>query len=246
LLKAVKEADITIAYSRFVSDQLKLNTVSRVTQVPYFTQPPDSYRARPKQRQIMFSGRIVPEKGLDTLLMALASIPNAILDVCGDGWGMSHTQKLAQSLDIEERVRFHGWCAVPELEAFYNGADVVVVPSIWPEPFGIVGIDAMRHARPVIASAIGGIGDWLTNGRTGLLVRPGDSVALRDALTWMLDHPAEADEMGRRGAEDVTTRFSPAAFIAATTHAYGVAQAAWMESNGGSRASTFDDRHMTP
>jgi glycosyltransferase involved in cell wall biosynthesis len=230
LLKAVRQADIAVAYSHFVCDQLKLNAVERVAQVPIFTTPPDEYPVRPRRRRVMFSGRIVREKGLDTLLRALALVPDAMLDICGDGYATARSQKLARSLGIEERVRFHGWCTTAELESFYIDTDVVVVPSIWPEPFGIVGLEAMRHARPVIASAIGGIPDWLTDGRTGLLVAPGDATALRDAMTWMLDHPAEADEMGRRGAEDVVTYFSPAAFVEASGRAYEAAQAHWLES----------------
>jgi len=230
LLGAVRKANVSIGYSRFVCDQLERNAVEGVSRVPLFTKLPDLYRPPPRGQRILFVGRVVPQKGLDVLVEAVSLTPGVSLDVCGDGWGMDRVRALGNSLNVLDRVHFHGWQSEASLKNFYDNADVVAVPSIWPEPFGLVGIDAMRHARPVIASDTGGIRDWLTEGRTGLLVPPGDARALGRALGWAIEHPLETAEMGRRGAVDVATRFSPEAFVAATLEAYRDARSRWTAS----------------
>jgi glycosyltransferase involved in cell wall biosynthesis len=171
----------------------------------------------------VFSGRIVTQKGIDVLLRAVAGRDDVTVHICGDGWGMSRVQGLAERLGVDEHVRFEGWQSTFALARFYEMSDFVVVPSVWPEPFGLVGIEALSHGRPVIASRTGGIPEWLSDRRTGLLVPPGDVEALSEAITWMLNHPEEAQEMGRAGVEDVATRYSASAFLAATTSAYEAA-----------------------
>jgi len=101
------------------------------------------------------------------------------------------------------------------------------LPSLWPEPFGLIGIEALAAGRPVIASATGGVIDWLTDRVNGLLVRPGDAPALAKALDELLGDPARQQAMGAAGREMVADRFSPERHIAALLDAYGVARAAW-------------------
>ena len=96
-----------------------------------------------------------------------------------------------------------------QLAREFANASVVVVPSLWPEPFGIVGIEALAAGRPVIASATGGIGDWLEDGVCGLCVPPGDAGALARALNELLADPERQDAMGAAGKADRRARFSP-------------------------------------
>jgi glycosyltransferase involved in cell wall biosynthesis len=230
LLRAVRHANVSVGYSRFVCDQLERNAVESVGLIPLFTDPPDAYRSPPRRGRVLFVGRVVPQKGLEVLLEAVALTPNVTLDVCGDGWGMDRVRATGRSLGVLDRVRFHGWQSEARVSDFYDESDVVAVPSIWPEPFGLVGIDAMRHGRAVIASDTGGIRDWLTEGVTGRLVPPGDAHALGRSLASAMAHPLGTEEMGRQGAVVVAERFSPKAFVAATLEYYGVAQTRWTNS----------------
>jgi glycosyltransferase involved in cell wall biosynthesis len=78
---------------------------------------------------------------------------------------------------------------------------VGVVPSIWPEPFGQVVVEAMVCGKPVVASAVGGIPDIVLNDESGLLVEPGDAHSLRKALQELLLDPDKRDRMGKIGQQ---------------------------------------------
>jgi D-inositol-3-phosphate glycosyltransferase len=98
---------------------------------------------------------------------------------------------------------------------------------VWPEPFGIVGIEAHAAGRPVIASETGGVGDWLEHGVSGLMVPPGDARALALALAELLEDPARQRELGSAGARSVSARFSAARHLAVLREAYARARATW-------------------
>jgi glycosyltransferase involved in cell wall biosynthesis len=93
------------------------------------------------------------------------------------------------------------------------------MPSRWPEPFGIVGIEAMAQSRPVVASKVGGIPDWLDDGETGRLVPAGDASALAAAITSVLDDEEWAGQLGTAAWRRVG-RFSVAAHLEQLDRAY--------------------------
>jgi glycosyltransferase involved in cell wall biosynthesis len=101
------------------------------------------------------------------------------------------------------------------------------VPSVWPEPFGLVGIEGFEAGRPAVASDTGGISEWLTHGVSGLLVRPGDSRALARALNELLADPQRQLEMGAAGRAHVHERFSRERHKDALADAYRRALDIW-------------------
>ena len=109
----------------------------------------------------------------------------------------------------------------------------MVVPSIWPEPFGLVGIEALAAGRPVVASATGGIVDWLQDGVNGLAVAPGSPRALASALNELLADPARQQTMGAAGKRMVAERFTPERHVSALLQAYATARATWRERRSG-------------
>jgi glycosyltransferase involved in cell wall biosynthesis len=104
---------------------------------------------------------------------------------------------------------------------------VLALPSVWPEPFGLVGIEALAAGRPVIASATGGIEDWLEHGVNGLLVPAGDVAALATTLTELLADPVRQAAMGAAGMRLVAERYSRERHVAALSEAYAAARASW-------------------
>lgn len=227
-LEALRGADLAISYSSAVDRHLSVNGVTRRSVIPYFpTMAPAAGSGYATRRRVVFAGRVVAPKGVDVLIRAARAV-EAEFVICGDGWRLEKTRKLAHKLGVQERVRFEGWLDAGELARELAEASVVVVPSIWPEPFGLVGIEAFAAGRPVIASSTGGIGDWLKDGVNGLSVKPGDADALARALNELLADTDRQQEMGAAGKRMVEARFSPARHVAAVVEAYAHAHSTWV------------------
>ena len=159
--------------------------------------------------RILFVGRIAPEKGLDVFIRALARISSDFTAVlAGDGPSTGDVQELLDRLGLQDSVTLAGWQGGEDLQQLYRDCDLVVVPSVWPEPFGLVGLEAMAHAKPVIGFNVGGIPEWLDHEHTGLLVEVGDEDALVKAMAKLLDNPALAAGLGNNGRREAETRFA--------------------------------------
>jgi glycosyltransferase involved in cell wall biosynthesis len=141
--------------------------------------------------------------------------------ICGDGRLLEAMRRLARRCEVEQRVSFRGWLSPEQLAQELADASIVAMPSLWPEPFGLVGIEALAAGRPVIASATGGIEDWLQDGVSGICVKPGDVDGLAQALDELLADPDRQRAMGIAGREAVNARFSPERHLVAMLEAYG-------------------------
>jgi glycosyltransferase involved in cell wall biosynthesis len=198
--------------SRFMKSALLYNGFSddKIDIIPYFTYLPKQKKDQPSAGEpiILFLGRIVRAKGVHCLLHAFAMLkrPSKIV-IAGDGPDLNEMKALATKLGISSRVSFPGWILHYDLDSFYRQCSLVVVPSIYPESFGIVGIEAMAYQKPVVAFDTGGISEWLGDGETGFLVKPGDERALSEKIDLILSEPALAHEMGKRGRDNVNARF---------------------------------------
>jgi glycosyltransferase involved in cell wall biosynthesis len=100
-----------------------------------------------------------------------------------------------------------------EVMAAWAGCSIAVVPSVWPEPFGTVAIEAMAAGRPVVASAVGGLREVVVHGETGLHVPAADPPALAEALGELLADPARRLRMGEAGRRRAQENFSAAAVV---------------------------------
>ncbi len=202
---------VVLVASRYVRDCMVQNGYSRdaVRVLPYFTDLPDIPQRGLCESLILFTGRVAPQKGLDVLLKSLKHLKASFhLVVDGDGPDLGRTRKLARELEIEDRVEFVGWAPREKHLAYYQRASVVVVPSVWPEPFGMVGIEAMSCGKPVVAFNVGGIPEWLEHGVTGFLVKPYDVKEMAEKIDYLLENPDVAREMGMRGREKVEREFN--------------------------------------
>lgn len=222
-LESLRAARSIVVCSRYMRGVLARNGVpeERIVVVPSFSPGVEaaSVCPCPAEPRLLFAGRITKGKGLELLLEALARLPEATLDVVGDGDRASACHELARRLRVSERVRFLGWQPSEALSALYAGARVVVVPSVWPEPFGLVGVEAMACGRPVVAVGVGGIPEWLEDGKTGLLCEPTPE-SLSVAVSRLLADSSLAQAMGRRGRERWQQHFSPRAHWELLQEAY--------------------------
>jgi glycosyltransferase involved in cell wall biosynthesis len=224
---ALRHADLAVSYSSAVDRHLAANGMTERALVPYFpTMPAREGAGHASRRRVVFAGRIVQLKGIEVLLRAAREV-DAEFVVCGDGRALDFMRDLARQLDVEQRVSFRGWLSAEDLAAELADASLVVLPSVWPEPFGLVGIEAFAAGRPAVASATGGVGDWLEHGVNGLTVPPGDVRALAEALDELLGDPERQRLMGIAGRDTVNSRFSPETHLAALLESYERAGARW-------------------
>lgn len=128
-------------------------------------------------RRLTFIGRVDRLKGCRLLISALPAIQSRlngplVLTIAGDGQDLERCREAARRIMSETtgvEIRFLGWVSHARCEELLASTDVLVVPSLWPEPFGLVGPEAIRRGVPVAAFAVGAIPEWLEDGRTGAL-----------------------------------------------------------------------------
>jgi glycosyltransferase involved in cell wall biosynthesis len=231
-LEALRRADLAVSYSSSVDRHLSANGVTRRRVIPLFaTMAPATGSGHAARRRVVFAGRITAAKGVGVLLRAARTV-DAEFVICGDGWQFAAMRRLARRLGVSERVCFKGWLSAEDLARELADASVVVLPSVWPEPFGLVGIEALAAGRPVVASSTGGIGDWLEDGVSGLCVTPGDAPALARALDELLANPERQQAMGAAGKTMVAARFSAEHHVAALFEGYWAARTTWESGRG--------------
>lgn len=170
---------------------------------------------------LLFIGRLIEQKGVDVLLEAFATLrsefPEVQLRIVGDGNLRARLETQCRTLGLEKAVRFLGW--VEDAQRLMLGGDIIVVPSRW-EGFGLVTLEAMRHRRPLVASAVSALPEIIVDGETGYLVPADDLLALTDALHKLLADPELARQMGRAGHQRLVEVFSVEKMVKATADLY--------------------------
>jgi glycosyltransferase involved in cell wall biosynthesis len=182
---------------------------------------PQPIREQP-ERLILAVGRLVPYKGFDVLVSAAALLPSgARVVIAGDGPLRAALQRQIDELGVADRVQLAGRVSEPQLARLYASAAAFCLPSVErSEAFGVVLLEAMRAGLPIVATDLPGSGvPWVNeHGLTGFNVTVGDSSALADALTRLLEDEANRRRMGAAARQ----RFE-AMFIAEST------AVAWLE-----------------
>ncbi|MDQ6666521.1 MAG: glycosyltransferase family 4 protein [Acidobacteriota bacterium] len=167
--------------------------------------------------RLLFAGRMDRLKGGEYFLDALPRADEALgcpleITFAGDGPARPAWQRKAAEIASRSnylKIEFPGWLAVPEIGARLQKCHLLVVPSVWPEPFGLVGVEAGLHGVPAAAFAVGGIESWLKDGVNGRAA-PGDPPTpsgLAAAIVRCLDDPDTYARL-RQGAYDVASQFT--------------------------------------
>jgi starch synthase len=191
-----------------------------------------SYGIEPGRPSVVFVGRITRQKGLPVLLRAAEQLDPAVqLVLCA---GQPDTPELAAEVTaLAARLQatrsgvtwLSGMLAREEVIQILSHATVFACPSLY-EPLGIVNLEAMACGAAVVASRVGGIPEVVADGQSGILVPPGDPVALAAALNALAGDPDRAAAMGRRGRERAVAEFSWASVAAQTAGLYSELAAA--------------------
>ncbi|HEX9153497.1 MAG TPA: glycosyltransferase family 4 protein [Candidatus Saccharimonadales bacterium] len=169
--------------------------------------------ARQNPPVIGYVGRLESFKGVSDLLDAMPLVlqkqPAASLVIAGDGADAATLRAHANELGIKHAVTFKGHVSQRALQGLYREMSVLVMPSRWPEAFGKVGVEAMSVGTPVIATNVGGVTDWLHDGKNGLLTEPCDPTMLADRILALMQGPKCRETMGmqaRKTAEGFTNK----------------------------------------
>jgi glycosyltransferase involved in cell wall biosynthesis len=221
-LAVIRAARAVLVASRHMAAEMTRNGVpaGRVHLVPLpvtAVPDPDPPAPRPFTNRVLFVGRLTAAKGWPH---ALAAVPRAAAElgrpltlvVAGDGPDRAKCEAAARRAGVA--AEFLGWVGPERREAETRAADLLVVPSVWPEPFGLVGVEAGCVGTPAAGYAVGGIPDWLEPGASGESA-PGDHPdpkELAAAMVRALRDPAHWQRL-RVGAWETARRFSPDAHL---------------------------------
>jgi glycosyltransferase involved in cell wall biosynthesis len=200
----VRAARMVLCVSEALTETARKLGACEVRVVPVGVTVPDVTVEPDEPARLLFVGRLAEEKGILELLDAARDLP---LLVVGDG-------------PLRDRVPGAlGFVPPAELPGYLDRAAAVVCPSRR-EGYGVVARQAMAHARPVVATAVGGLAEAVVDGKTGLLVPPGDVPALRAALERLLGDAQLRARLGAAGRERARERYSRDVAAAATLAAY--------------------------
>lgn len=213
---------ISQAIKKELTEELKINPKRVVVIYNGIDIPPGNihdFRVRVSKKGFIMGviARLEKEKGIEYLLRATEIvskiIPKVKLIVVGDGGQKRNLIWLANSLNIANQVQFVGF--QQNIRQWIRNFDVLILPSSKRESFGIVLIEAMANLRPVIASRIGGTTEIIEHKKTGLLVEPGNSEELTQAIIYLYNHPEEALEMIKKARKKVELNFTKEKMVTA-------------------------------
>ena len=197
-------AEAVVCVSNALAEEARKLGAGEVLVIPNGVEPPGQVGAEAEPPEVLYAGRLSPEKGVLELVEAAEGMT---LVVAGDG-------------PLRDRVpAARGFVPPTELARLYARAAVVACPS-HREGFGVACLEAMAHGRPVVASAVGGLLDLVVDGETGIHVPPGDVAALRAALERLLDDRELRRKLGEAGRRRAAERFSWEAVTRETLELY--------------------------
>ncbi len=200
-----------IVVSNRFKEILDSNGLRNVIFIPFFIDY-KKYRynqSKENRNELLYVGSLIDIKGLQYLIksmpVVLEKFPETILHIVGDGSEKMKYKKTVKDLRIENNVVFHGKIPNDQVYEFYQKANIVLVPSVCMDQFPLVGLEALASGVPVIGSKIGGIPEWLEDGKTGFLVEPGNAESISNNLIKILSDSNLAKTMAenaRKRAEN--------------------------------------------
>ena len=163
---------------------------------------------------IIYSGQIIRGKGVDVLLQALSKVSRPFeCVILGDGNHRAYCEQLAKDLGLSNRVRFAGFVPQEELRGYFAEATLAVMSSVWPEPFGASGLEAMRYGLPVVAFDAGAIKEWLIDGANGFVVPWMETAKFAARIDELLSDKALARRLGENARTAVNDQYEFSKYI---------------------------------
>jgi len=205
----VSKFDSQIVISNYLKENLKGQITQKINVVPNIIELDDFINLKEKTSnkspRTLFLGIYNIAKGPQILIEALKKT-----DYAADFYGYGPLKEYLiekkkeyglKKANIHDKVPYNN---IPEL---YETHDIIVFPSVWPEPFGRIAIEAMASSRAIVASDIGGIKDIIKNNKTGILVKPNDAKELKKAIEKLMKDKKLREKLGKEGRKDAIKRY---------------------------------------
>ena len=203
------EAGVPIPHARVIHTGLDVQQYGTGRQ-PQNSQRPD------RKLNILYAGRLYPEKGIDTVIHALRTLVadqgkrNISLSVAGSGSAEYEDQlrQLVQESGLTNSVSFLGWMPPTEIPGLLQNFDVLVLPSVWPEPFSRSVLEGMISGLVVVATRTGGTPEIIVDGENGLLFTPKDDKELATKIAALAEDPESRTRIANAGRQTILKRFT--------------------------------------
>jgi len=218
LQKVFFAADKVISPSPRLSRQFSERFKMPLDTVGYGINPEDVFygnsnlSAKYKNYHLLLSvSRLISTKGIDLNLHALKKIiakyDNLLYLIIGDGPARQELECLVNDLGLKGHVKFIGQQPYNRVMEYMSICEIFTMPS-WQETFGLVYVEAMAHGKPTIGCKRQGVDGIVTDGKTGLLVKPKNVDSLVETLDFLLSHPSEAQDIGKRARDLVLKNYT--------------------------------------
>lgn len=196
---------------------------AKIFVIPYFT-PVVSLPEINNNKRLLYVGRLTIVKGVHTMIEALAPLlisdSEVYLDIIGDGPYRSQLESLATRYKLNHKIKFHKWQSKTYINDALSACTLLIFPSIYPEAFGISGIEAMMHGKPVVGFDVGGVSTWLKDGITGFLVKPGDIEMMRERTSQLLSDTTLYKRMSTEARKHALDNYVPNVHLERLTALY--------------------------
>lgn len=230
-LRVYRRLPAWIVPSTFLRRELRAVGIpdQHITVIPHFTDPLPAAVPPPAAARLLFVGRLATEKGAHLLVEALERLAHKrwTLDIVGEGPARAALQQDIERRGLATRITLHPFADHDTLSAYYAQCSCVIMPSLIPESFGLVGLEALAHARPVIGFGAGGTREWLIDRHTGLIARWGDAGDLARCIETLLDDRVLCKVLGMQGRVLVERDFLPQRHLRALLQVFDAATAAF-------------------
>jgi glycosyltransferase involved in cell wall biosynthesis len=219
-IQLMEESDMIIVCSQYMIENLisifQVN-VEKIAVVPNGIDPVEFsgnfnelFPELEHKKYIFSIGRIVKEKGFETIIEAAAIAKekglNLLFVIAGKGPMLDTYRRNIVERRLEEQITFIGYINDDQRNALISGSEMAVFPSLY-EPFGIVALETMVLGKPTIVSNTGGLKGIVKHLQTGLLMIPGDAKSLLEQIDFLMQHPKKADEIGNKGKQITTSLY---------------------------------------
>ena len=194
---------------------LSKNGFNKVVKLPAFIKsvPQENIIMPNNTLRILFLGQLIRGKGCDLMLETLSKVKVPFTcTIAGDGNDRPMLEKMVQKFNLLDKVKFTGFVSNPE--ELWQNCDLFFFPIRWQEPFGLVGLEALAHQKAVIAFALGGVREYLSND-CGAIIPPKNTTYAAKVITNFYNNPNLLKELGLNGYKTVQEKFSEEKFLEA-------------------------------